>query len=158
MDTSKGGSQIHNSWWKHCPLCSSKERSEKCHYWIKLTTWSSNISAALEARLPEEIASWIRSWMFWCLVLWMERSKLKSNGLPRVPKYINLEVKCRFVNFIVQRTKRFLLFLLQQKTSKRCRRKIEFFFHALVFENEEQTSETKCRAMFSIKLKTTCTN
>ena len=43
---------------------------------------------------------------------------------------------------------RFLLFLVQQKISKRCRLENWFFLHTLFLENEEQPSEKNFRAMF----------
>ena len=46
------------------------------------------------------------------------------------------------------RNKRLLLFLVQQKISKRCRSRTEDFLHTLFLENEEQTSEKKYTVMF----------
>ena len=54
----------------------------------------------------------------------------------------------RFADFIVQRNKRFFLFLVQQKISKRDATRKTEFLHTLFDENEEQTSRKKYRAMF----------
>jgi len=49
-------------------------------------------------------------------------------------------------------------FLVQQKISKRCHRKTEFFLHTLFIKNEERTRGKNTGRCFSIQLKTTSKN
>ena len=53
----------------------------------------------------------------------------------------------RFGDFIFQRNKRFVVVFVQQKTSRRCPWKTEFFFNTLFLENEAQINKNKYGAM-----------
>ena len=71
---------------------------------------------------------------------------------------ISWQLKWCFTDFIVQQNKRLLLFLVRQKISKICRRKMEDFLRTLFLENKEKTCKKKYRMMFSTQLKMTCKN